>query len=435
MSKADWIYKGMELVVCLLEGYLYYRVWSHFLTLKQQRKKRAAAVVAEAEFLIFLLNGLGFPVLNLLAAVTIHLAVCLLLFDGGKGKRIYLTVFVWFILGFSEFFVLFILNMALGWKTVYASYGVGGFIFAAVTTKSTAYGIALLFCRSFSPVMKETERKIMAVFILFPIASIVLFAGLAFLDMQLSGGVESRLFLGFGSLLIFVLNLFILDIYGRISRLTNQAKSYERMDTKNELLNVQYTKTEGLKQQIHNVGNQMKTIQILAMQNQNAKIVELTKQWSKTIGELTDDRFCMSETLNAILNEKKMEGQQAGIEVELFVEPGFAMDRIREQDVIGILGNLLDNAIEAAKQREGDGWLKAALYRANEGEILFIRVENNFRSAPVWENGQFLTQKDDVAHHGYGTRYVQDTVKQYGGVCRFEADDTIFKVVIMLPVK
>ena len=433
MIGSEWIYKAAELGVCLFEGYLYFKVWDHFLVLKHQGRKQAGAVVAGAELLIFLLNGINLPGLNLLSSIAVHLAACTALFAGGRGKRAYLTVCVWFILSFTEFFVLFVLNMALGRETVYASYGVNGFLFAAVTTKAAAYGVASLFCRSFPPVMEESDRKIMAVFILFPIASILLFAGLAFLDMQLSSGVESRFFLGFGSLLIFILNLFILGIYGKVAKITNQAKYYERIGTKNELLNVQYNRTDELREQMHNVGNSMKTIQILAMKNQSEKIVELTRQWAETMERLTDDRFCVSETLNAILNEKRAEAQQKGVKVELYAEPGVSMDKIREQDMIGIVGNLLDNAIEAAQQRAGDGWLKAELFRANEGQLVLFKVENNFLTAPVQEDGRFLTQKKDKAHHGFGTQYVQDVVGQYGGWCHFEVGDEVFKVTVMLP--
>ena len=54
--------------------------------------------------------------------------------------------------------------------------------------------------------------------------------------------------------------------------------------------------------------------------------------------------------MNTILCEKKKEAIDNKINYQAYVEPGIPLDFIQDIDIIIIMGNIIDNAIEATKK-------------------------------------------------------------------------------------
>ena len=110
---------------------------------------------------------------------------------------------------------------------------------------------------------------------------------------------------------------------------------------------------------------------------------------------------------------------------------------IRSVDLTTILGNLLDNALEAAKTApEGLRFLNLTIRRINA--MLIIKVENGYGSTPVQEDGKLLTSKKDKAFHGWGLKSVQTAADRYDGTIRTDYKDHVFQSVVTLsfqPVK
>ena len=110
---------------------------------------------------------------------------------------------------------------------------------------------------------------------------------------------------------------------------------------------------------------------------------------------------------------------------------------IRSVDLTTILGNLLDNALEAAEAApERLRFLHLTVRRINA--MLIIKVENGYGEVPTQENGNLLTSKMDKVFHGWGLKSVQTAAEHYDGVINTEYTDGIFKTVVTLsfqPIK
>ena len=63
---------------------------------------------------------------------------------------------------------------------------------------------------------------------------------------------------------------------------------------------------------------------------------------------------------------------------------------------------------------------------------LLIEVRNPYDVPPVMRNGVPIS---DEAGHGYGCRSIQTIAQQRGGLCQFRAEDGVFQLQVMLPVK
>ncbi len=110
---------------------------------------------------------------------------------------------------------------------------------------------------------------------------------------------------------------------------------------------------------------------------------------------------------------------------------------IRSVDLTTILGNLLDNALEAAKTApEGLRFLNLTIRRINA--MLIIKVENGYSNTPVQENGKLRTSKKDKDFHGWGLKSVQTAADRYDGTISTDYKDGVFQSVVTLsfqPVK
>ena len=130
------------------------------------------------------------------------------------------------------------------------------------------------------------------------------------------------------------------------------------------------------------------------------------------------------------MNQKKMEAEQKDISVEIVSEKGIQVP-IPRNEICVVLGNLLDNAIEAAsKVEEGLKWIKILIGKQNQ--MTFIKIENNYLYDPVIKNREFQTTKQNKNAHGYGIRSVRRIIKKYDGTINLEAEAHVFRVRILL---
>lgn len=108
-------------------------------------------------------------------------------------------------------------------------------------------------------------------------------------------------------------------------------------------------------------------------------------------------------------------------------------------DLHTIVGNALDNAIEAAAQVDDPARREVRLRLSRVGGMLFLKVENGFtgtlRRAGGRPDGRLLTTKDDTTGaHGHGLENIRRTVGRLGGSLACEDEDGRFTLTAMVPL-
>ncbi len=107
---------------------------------------------------------------------------------------------------------------------------------------------------------------------------------------------------------------------------------------------------------------------------------------------------------------------------------------IEDKDLVIILTNLLDNAIESSMKSEKKS-IEFSLYTLN-GSYVVLKVINSCDEAPLVRKGQLITKKDNQEIHGYGVKNIQRVVKRYNGMTMWEYSeiDKQFKFLITIPI-
>lgn len=137
--------------------------------------------------------------------------------------------------------------------------------------------------------------------------------------------------------------------------------------------------------------------------------------------EVKEQKFCRDEIVDTVLRIKNTQCEEEKIPVEIHVEDCFYKG-VEEADMVGLLCNLLDNAIEANQRcREGERRGIWFYMKKKNGKIL-IKINNCISQE---EEFSFITQKDHKKEHGIGSRIIYSLVGKYHGTRNIEADKRV----------
>ena len=188
-------------------------------------------------------------------------------------------------------------------------------------------------------------------------------------------------------------------------------------------------KQELQKQFQHDLKNRLQILNEIA---EHGNLQELKKYLSE-MEEKHREHLIFSNTgnliIDSIINSKLQDAQEIGIQVEARVVLPSTIE-INTDDMVVILGNLLDNAIEACKRMTISRYIKLAL--TYEEGCLIIWIKNSFDQVLNKNGENLITRKDNKNLHGLGIKSVKYTVEKYGGLMEFSSEGSEFIVNVVL---
>lgn len=187
---------------------------------------------------------------------------------------------------------------------------------------------------------------------------------------------------------------------------------------------------EKQRKRTHEYKNQLAAISALAEQGAYQELRAYIERMEDTLQHRMDAVDTNHVIVNAILNTKYREAVSKGIVFVLKVNDLSAL-RLEEEDIVVILSNLLNNALEACERCE-DKRIKLK-FVLEDGQAV-ISVKNSMAAEPVVENGALLTSKTKEAEeHGMGIQNVVETVEKCGGRYMVNYGDGEFQFTILIP--
>lgn len=133
---------------------------------------------------------------------------------------------------------------------------------------------------------------------------------------------------------------------------------------------------------------------------------------------------------DAILNSKLSLAEKGGVAVtcKAVVPESLTVDDV---DLCVILGNLLDNALEACEPLPaGERWLR--VYLAARGSQLYVSIQNSAVEDPSFNARNYITEKR--GNHGLGMKRVAAVVDKYEGFLNLANEPGIFAAEVSLPL-
>ncbi len=136
------------------------------------------------------------------------------------------------------------------------------------------------------------------------------------------------------------------------------------------------------------------------------------------------------EVIDAIVNQKYAYARSKGIHMALVLNElsGFSM---KDEDIVVLLTNLWDNAIEACEKLEGN---KEIIFKLTEEEMDWILyVENPTKDDLEIQDNQLATTKRDKFGHGIGMTNIMKVIDKYKGVGSFRYREGTFYFSAAIP--
>ena len=158
---------------------------------------------------------------------------------------------------------------------------------------------------------------------------------------------------------------------------------------------------------------------------------------SELIGEkLSDRNDRWSNTgnmaIDSVINFKLNEANNKKVIVHADISAPNDL-QLEASDITVIIGNLLDNAIQAVMKLPEEQRKINTLLQYDKGR-LFIKIENSFDGNIKKKDSRFETIKTG-ANHGYGMKNVERILEKYEGCVQYEHDDHMFYAKCMIYVK
>ena len=167
----------------------------------------------------------------------------------------------------------------------------------------------------------------------------------------------------------------------------------------------------------HDMKNNMQVLQLLLEKGDYGKMKEYLGEMTRQI-ESADVSAHTGDTIaDAILADKKSKAESAGITLNV---SGVITDvEFSPVDMCKILGNILDNAIEAVSDErfvDLDPSYKVIELSFKKTEKFFmISMVNPCIDAPVYVGDTIISSKANKFEHGFGLKNAREAAEKYGG--------------------
>ena len=179
--------------------------------------------------------------------------------------------------------------------------------------------------------------------------------------------------------------------------------------------------TEALRAQAHEFANRLHTIAGLVQMGRGDDAMKLIAQTSGLHQELTEALLerVGDPVLGALLLAKAAVASERGIELRVSDDTVMTRSSIDSEDLITLLGNLVDNALDAASSSMDDRWVSVSV--TEQDDQLVIRVHDSGSGVPVGVDGQifqegFSTKSGpDRKRRGFGLALVRQVARRHGG--------------------
>jgi two-component system CitB family sensor kinase len=194
---------------------------------------------------------------------------------------------------------------------------------------------------------------------------------------------------------------------------------------------------EALRAQTHEHGNRMHTAVSLLELGRTREAIEILTETSRQSQALVDQVAARRDgdpTVGALLLGKAAQARERGVEWTAEIAEDAPRSILSPVDAVSVVGNLIDNALDAATAGPAPRWVRVRFSPAGE-RMLRIDVSDSGAGVPpeladrVFEHG-FSTKPPGAEGRGVGLALVRSIVEGARGSVDHAADPTVFTVIL-----
>lgn len=241
--------------------------------------------------------------------------------------------------------------------------------------------------------------------------------------------VIARFTLSIGVVIVSVMQFSNMNTEEKFVRAEEKAKRSKMLiDMKSEQYNMITEKIEKTRKSRHDIHHHINVVYQLAKENKIEQLIEYLEEYNKIDSTKEPMVYCNNSTFDAILNHYILLAKDNGIEVHLNVALPEEL-KIRDTDLCIVIGNLLENAIEASEKEENKR-IKLRINRSNE--YICMLVSNLYNGEIKKGHSGYYSRKREFKDTGIGLSSVSAVVEKYDGRMEIDHTNGEFNVFIMM---
>lgn len=296
------------------------------------------------------------------------------------------------------------------------------------------FSILIVLKMHYNKKVSNQQYKLWFSLLLMPISSIVLAYNIYILERT---SFFQYILSIFSYCLILFVNLVIFEVYNKLSlwkQIELENFAYEQqvnlLKQHVEEIEMSYRNTRTLE---HDLKNHLFSIYELL----NLGYVEEAKNYVYSLQPTSNSKSYIINSGNIIIDSiiqlKSTMAKELGIN---FYESIFIPSQLKIEDKVMciVLGNSLDNAIEATQKCQNNKFITLSL-TYKKGALL-LTISNSYNGKLHYDvNGDLLTSKNNHYTHGLGLKSIKKAIEPYDGELVIKTKENIFTIVILLTIE
>lgn len=369
------------------------------------------------------------PILNIALFFTVNCLFAFLCFDCKALKAALLAFFLSATMASTEFISMTLLSWVYDGDINTYNQNIATYTTAVLLSKTLYFLTTKLLVYFGFGISVSKKMKTPPFLFLFPVCSIVILIAFWTISSsyELNGTID--IMITVSSITVLLSIILTYAFYGKTTReldeLYKAQKEAERVNADIAYYAILDKQNDKLKTFIHDEKNHLSVIKSLA---DNEEINEYVDKIYGEIAHYSMFGNTKNKMLDLMINKYQYICEAENIELYVSIKTANLLF-IESPDLISLLGNLLDNAVEAAKSSV-DRKIDLSINRVNGLDIL--TCTNSCDTAPQATGKNLKTTKNDDGFHGLGIRSIKSVIKKYKGnfEWNYDKEENSFTVYI-----
>lgn len=189
---------------------------------------------------------------------------------------------------------------------------------------------------------------------------------------------------------------------------------------------------ENLRKFKHDISAYLATVQYLLNNKNYSELNDYLKSFNQEISEMQNDHLTNNDMINAVIMQlyNHIKDNNIRFEIHDYTEREIKMESI---EIVSLFYNLLNNAIEAAKQSLSKEITITIKSSKNSVAIkLENSVSNEFNIEDIYN---YRTSKNDKKNHGIGLVNMNKIIEKYDGFINYHVEEQLISEIIIFDGK
>ncbi len=420
-------YNLIYLLSNIFGTYTIYRFMHIFFGPREKSKK----VELTSYVLYFLVIGIVYitfniPIVNLVSNLIMFFLLTLN-YDSTWTVRLNAVVYIYAILISVETITIVILNI-LELNTFVEGIDLE-LILAQIISKILSYIVVLVVSNL---KMIKTENYIpplhwIAVFVI-PLGTLF-----STFILMTEGNRENLVKIFLSIAILFLINIFVFYLYDILLQSYQEKMERNLLMQQNNAyikqLNIINQSQENIKILRHDIKNHISALQRFIEKDNSSFALRYLQSAFNLINNIEEYAKSGNTEIDSILNYKVHEAKRQDINVELDLHIPRKLN-IQAFDLVAILGNLFDNAVEATSKLKENKKIEVSVEL--DRNVLYISVANPFYGKLYYGVDKLITTHKDAENHGFGLESVKKSIDKYNGAMEIRHADNTFCVDVLI---